>query len=84
MASATKKTWVRRELRRKNAGKARKAALRNNGSTPAFPIHTEASVANAPEAQLPPAARAARAAAAAPAAPAKAPRARKPRAEAEA
>jgi hypothetical protein len=79
MASATKKTWVRRELRRKNAGKARKAALRNNGSTPASPNHTEASVANAPAAQRP-----ARAAAAAPAAPAKAPRARKPRAEAEA
>lgn len=83
MASATKKTWVRRELRRKNAGKARKAALRNHGSTPAFPVHTDAAVANAPEAQLTPAARAARAAAA-PAKPAKAPRAKKAKAEAEA
>lgn len=83
MASATKKTWVRRELRRKNAGKARKAALRNHGSTPAFPVHSEAAVANAPEAQLTPAARAARTASA-PTAPAKAPRARKPKAEVEA
>lgn len=59
MASATKTTWAKREIRRKNAGKARKAALRIHGTTPKFAIHTAAADANAPAEQLSPAARAA-------------------------
>jgi hypothetical protein len=48
MASNTKQTKFRRNLRLKNAGRKRKNALENNGSTPAFPIHTEEADANAP------------------------------------
>ena len=40
MASKTAETWRKRERRHKNMGRARKAALRNKGSTPAFPLHT--------------------------------------------
>jgi hypothetical protein len=54
MASYRKVTSFRRSLRRKNMGKARKAHARNHGTTPAFPIHSEAAVENAPEAQLSP------------------------------
>lgn len=54
MASATKTTWVKRDIRRKNAGKARKAALRVKGTTPKFAVHTAAADANAPAAQLSP------------------------------
>lgn len=53
MASATKTTEFRRSLRAKKAGRARKAQMNSRGSTPAFPIHTPESHANAPEAQLP-------------------------------
>lgn len=52
MASNTKVTKFRRKLRRKNAGKDRKARIRREGTTPAFPIHTEAADANAPAAQV--------------------------------
>lgn len=58
MASKTNQSWVRRELRRANAGKARKAALRNKGTTPAFSVHTPDADANAPAEQLSPSARA--------------------------
>jgi hypothetical protein len=54
MASKTAETWVKRERRRKNAGKARKAKLRNQGSTPPFPIHTPEIDASAPKAQVSP------------------------------
>lgn len=53
MASNTKQTRFRRELRKKNAGKDRKKALEANGSTPAFAIHTTESHKNAPKEQLP-------------------------------
>ncbi len=53
MATLTKITKFRRNLRRKKAGRARKAAAQALGTTPAFPIHTPESHANAPEAQLP-------------------------------
>ncbi|MEC7987329.1 MAG: hypothetical protein VX278_19315 [Myxococcota bacterium] len=48
MASLTQTTRYRRKLRRKNAGKERKRALRLHGTTPAFPIHTPEADANAP------------------------------------
>ena len=54
MASKTATTWARREIRRKNAGRARRAALRNKGTTPIFPIHTPEVDANAPAAQVSP------------------------------
>lgn len=54
MASKTAVTWVRRFIRRKNAGADRKAALRIHGTTPAFPIHTPAVDAAAPKAQVSP------------------------------
>jgi len=41
MASNSKKTKAIRMQHRKNQGKARKRALRVNGSTPIFPIHVE-------------------------------------------
>jgi hypothetical protein len=53
MASNTKQTEYRRKLRRANMGKARRAALRANGTTPVFPIHTPDAHANAPADQLP-------------------------------
>lgn len=49
MASPTNKTEYRRKIRHDNAGKARKAALRNHGTTPAFPLHTAEADANAPD-----------------------------------
>ena len=54
MASKTAVTWVKRERRHKNMGKERKAALRNKGSTPIFPIHTPEIDAAAPPAQVSP------------------------------
>jgi hypothetical protein len=54
MASKTAETWVKRERRRDNAGRARKAALRNKGTTPPFPIHTPEIDAAAPPAQVAP------------------------------
>ena len=49
MASNTKTTKFRRKLRKKQAGRKRKAAARSKGTTPAFPIHTAEADANAPE-----------------------------------
>ncbi|MCB9777941.1 MAG: hypothetical protein H6742_05210 [Alphaproteobacteria bacterium] len=48
MASLTQKTEYRRKLRNAKAGKERKAKLRNQGTTPSFPIHTPEADANAP------------------------------------
>ncbi len=53
MASNTKQTKFRRKLRRAKAGKDRKRAEQNQGTTPPFAIHTEASHAQAPKEQLP-------------------------------
>ncbi|MCB9662577.1 MAG: hypothetical protein H6732_00540 [Alphaproteobacteria bacterium] len=52
MASATKQTWFRRELRRKKAGAARKAHARNHGTTPPFDVRAPEALANAPVDQL--------------------------------
>ena len=49
MASNTQQTRFRRKLRQKNAGRKRKNALANHGTTPAFPIHTPEADANAPK-----------------------------------
>ncbi|MCB9682952.1 MAG: hypothetical protein H6733_15915 [Alphaproteobacteria bacterium] len=54
MATKTKITEFRRSLRQKNAGRARKNALNNKGTTPAFPIHTPEIDAQAPAAQVAP------------------------------
>lgn len=54
MASNTKETWAKRERRTRNMGRVRKAALRNKGSTPIFPIHTAEIDAAAPAAQVSP------------------------------
>jgi hypothetical protein len=54
MASKTAVTEVKRERRHRNMGRARKAALRNKGSTPPFPIHTPEIDAAAPPAQVSP------------------------------
>ena len=47
MASRTQETKFKRKLRRNNAGKDTKRA-RRRGTTPTFPIHTEAADNNAP------------------------------------
>lgn len=52
MATLTKITKFRRKLRRKKMGTDRKAAIRKNGTTPAFEIHSADAVANAPADQL--------------------------------
>ena len=52
MASNTKVTRFRRQLRKAKMGRSRKAAIRRNGTTPAFPVHTAAADANAPAAQV--------------------------------
>ena len=52
MASNTKTTSFRRELRRDKMGKARKRHNRLHGTTPVFPIHTPEADANAPAAQV--------------------------------
>lgn len=54
MASKTAVTWVRREIRRKNAGAKRKQQLRSKGTTPVFPVHTPEVDAAAPPAQVSP------------------------------
>ncbi|MEQ1503775.1 MAG: hypothetical protein ABMB14_16160 [Myxococcota bacterium] len=54
MASNTAETWAKRERRRRNMGRARKASLRNKGSTPKFPLHTPEVDAAAPPAQVAP------------------------------
>lgn len=48
MASRTQVTQYRRKIRKDNAGRARKRALENKGTTPAFPVHTPEADANAP------------------------------------
>ncbi len=53
MASNTKQTEFRRSRRRISAGKDRKRLEQSKGTTPSFPIHTEAAHANAPKEQLP-------------------------------
>jgi hypothetical protein len=55
MASNTTETRFKRNRRRKNAGRARKARQEAVGTTPVFPIHTAEADANAP-AQAKPAA----------------------------
>ncbi len=47
MASRTQETKFKRELRRKKGGKDTKRA-RRRGTTPSFPVHTEAADKNAP------------------------------------
>ena len=49
MASKTQQTRYRRKLRNAKAGKGRKRALENKGTTIAFPIHTAEADANAPD-----------------------------------
>ncbi len=53
MASNTKQTRFRRELKRTRSGSDRKRKIAREGTTPSFPIHTEASHKNAPKDQLP-------------------------------
>ncbi|MFT5681332.1 MAG: hypothetical protein ACI8RZ_002238 [Myxococcota bacterium] len=48
MASNTKQTRFRRNLRSKKAGRDRKHKLVSQGTTPVFPIHTPEADANAP------------------------------------
>ena len=48
MASRSQETKFKRALRKKNAGKENKR-VRRRGTTPAFPVHTEAADKNAPE-----------------------------------
>lgn len=48
MASRTQETKYKRSLRRKNAGKDTKREKRR-GTTPSFPVHTEAADKNAPD-----------------------------------
>ena len=47
MASNTKETRFKRKLRKKNAGRARKNALENPGTTPKFDVHSADAVENA-------------------------------------
>jgi hypothetical protein len=49
MASKTANTTLRRELRKKNAGKKARNQRANRGSTPAFPVHSAEAVKNAAE-----------------------------------
>jgi len=53
MASNTKQTEFRRKLRATKAGRDRKRKQQSQGTTPVFPIHTEAAHENAPKEQLP-------------------------------
>lgn len=48
MASNTQETRFKRHLRKRKAGRANKAARRNQGTTPVFPVHTPAADALAP------------------------------------
>lgn len=49
MASLTQTTQYKRRLRKAKMGKERRRALRNQGTTPPFPIHTPEADANAPD-----------------------------------
>ena len=57
MASYSKITKKRRELRRKRAGRGRKNKVAITGTTPKFPVHTPEIDAAAPEAQVSPSSR---------------------------
>jgi len=48
MSSATQKTEFCRKRRHNRAGKDRKHALQNHGTTPVFPVHTAEADANQP------------------------------------
>lgn len=52
MASLTQTTRYKRKLRAKRAGRQRKNANANKGTTPKFAIHTPEADANAPAAQV--------------------------------
>jgi hypothetical protein len=54
MASKTAVSEWRRKRRHDNMGRARKAKLRNKGTTPEFPVHTPEVDAAAPKAQVSP------------------------------
>lgn len=54
MASLTQTTRYKRKLRRKKAGRKAKNHRARHGTTPAFAIHTDAAVHNAPVDQLRP------------------------------
>ncbi|GAB4023724.1 MAG: hypothetical protein Fur0010_26930 [Bdellovibrio sp.] len=41
MVSNTRITEIRRELRKRNMGKKRKAQMKNKGTTPKFSIHPD-------------------------------------------
>lgn len=60
MASLTQTTKFKRKLRKKRAGRKAKNYRANHGTTPAFKVHSDDAVSNAPAAQLTAAARAAR------------------------
>ena len=49
MASNTKQTKYRRQLRADKAGRKAKNLRAKNGTTPAFPVHTPEADANAPD-----------------------------------
>ena len=49
MASRTNQTENRRRIRRKNQGRDAKRIRRNQGSTPAFAVHTPEADENAPK-----------------------------------
>ena len=54
MASRTNQTENRRRIRRKNQGRDAKRIRRNQGSTPAFAVHTPEADENAPKQAKPP------------------------------
>lgn len=47
MASKTALTTLRRDIRKKNAGRKARNQRENRGTTPPFPLHTADAVANA-------------------------------------
>lgn len=49
MPSKTAVTEYRRKIRHLNAGRTRRHAMENKGTTPSFPIHTPEADANAPD-----------------------------------
>lgn len=53
MASNTKETQIKRKNRHNRMNPSRKAALRNKGTTPVFPVHTPEADANAPAQAVP-------------------------------
>ena len=53
MASETQTTRYRRKIRKANSGRRGKAARRNHGTTPSFPVHTPEADANAPDQAVP-------------------------------